>query len=151
MGDRTGDTGFWWGSLRERDHLENLFADGLLTLKWIFKKYDAVSGCVDWTHLAHVRDRWRAVVYMATNLQVPQNVGSFLIIGATNNFSRRTLLHACMHDDDDDDDDDDDGKAVQLSNYNLLYPQIVLSMCIRTALLCCKSSTTLCETSFTSA
>ena len=33
-------TGFWWGNLRERDHLEDLSVDGMVTLKWIFKKWD---------------------------------------------------------------------------------------------------------------
>jgi hypothetical protein len=35
MGDRRGDTGFWWGNLRERDHLEDLGADRQITLKWV--------------------------------------------------------------------------------------------------------------------
>ena len=29
---------FWYGSLRERDHLEELGSDVRMTLKWIFKK-----------------------------------------------------------------------------------------------------------------
>jgi hypothetical protein len=28
-------TGFWWGDLMERDHLEDLGADGRVILKWI--------------------------------------------------------------------------------------------------------------------
>ena len=28
-------TGFWWGNLRERDHLEDLAVDGSILLKWI--------------------------------------------------------------------------------------------------------------------
>ena len=30
-------TGFWWGDLRERDHLEDLRVDGSIILKWTFK------------------------------------------------------------------------------------------------------------------
>ena len=32
--------GFWWGNMRERDHLEDLGVDGRIILKWIFKKSD---------------------------------------------------------------------------------------------------------------
>jgi hypothetical protein len=31
-------TGFWWGNLRERDHLENPGIDGMIILRWIFRK-----------------------------------------------------------------------------------------------------------------
>jgi len=30
-------TRFWWGDVRERDHLENLCVDGRIILIWIFK------------------------------------------------------------------------------------------------------------------
>jgi hypothetical protein len=33
-------TGFWWGNLSERDHLEDLGREGILTSKLIFKKWD---------------------------------------------------------------------------------------------------------------
>jgi hypothetical protein len=32
--------GFWWGNLRERDHLENPGVDGRIITRWIFRKWD---------------------------------------------------------------------------------------------------------------
>jgi len=34
-------TGFWWGNLRERDHLDDPGVDGRIFLRWIFRKLDA--------------------------------------------------------------------------------------------------------------
>jgi len=33
-------TEFWWGNLRERDHLEYPGVDGRTILRWIFRKCD---------------------------------------------------------------------------------------------------------------
>jgi len=33
-------TGFWWGNLRERDHLEGPDVDGSVVLRWIFRNWD---------------------------------------------------------------------------------------------------------------
>jgi len=33
-------TGFWWGNLRERDHLGEPDIDGRTLLRWIFTKWD---------------------------------------------------------------------------------------------------------------
>ena len=33
------DTGFWWGNLRERNHLEDPGLDGRIILRWICRKW----------------------------------------------------------------------------------------------------------------
>jgi len=40
-------TGFWWGEMMERGHLEYLDVDGRVILKWIFKNLDGEK----WTGL----------------------------------------------------------------------------------------------------
>jgi len=59
-------TGFWWGNLRERDHLEDPFVDWRIILRWIFKKWD---GGMDWIDLAQDKDRSRALVNVVINLR----------------------------------------------------------------------------------
>jgi len=39
-GKREGYTGFWWGKLRERNHLEDPGVDGRIILRWIFRKWN---------------------------------------------------------------------------------------------------------------
>jgi len=36
-------TGFWWGNLRERDHLEDPGLCERIILRWIFRKWDVVT------------------------------------------------------------------------------------------------------------
>ena len=33
-------TGFWWGKLREKDHLKDPGVDGRIILRWFFWKWD---------------------------------------------------------------------------------------------------------------
>jgi len=43
-------TGFWWGYLRERDHLKDLGVNGRIILRCIIGKWDV--GGMDWIDLA---------------------------------------------------------------------------------------------------
>jgi hypothetical protein len=36
--------GFWWGDVREGDHLKDQSVDGRIILKWTFKKWDGGHG-----------------------------------------------------------------------------------------------------------
>jgi hypothetical protein len=55
-----GCTGFWWGNLRERDHLEVLHVGGWIILICIFQKCHGRG--MNWTDLAEGRDRWQDVL-----------------------------------------------------------------------------------------
>ena len=61
-------TGFWWGNLRERDHLEDPGIDGRIIFRWICRKWDLGA----WTELIWPRigDRWGALVNVVMNLRV---------------------------------------------------------------------------------
>jgi len=61
--------GFWWGNLRERDHLEDTSIDGRIILRRVWG-----GGGVDWIHLV----QYRALLNAVMNLWVPVNTGNFL-------------------------------------------------------------------------
>jgi hypothetical protein len=68
MGRGEAYTRFWWGNLRERDHLghRHRWEDNI--------KMDLEEvGCdgMDWIELAQDKDRWRALVNAVMNLRVP--------------------------------------------------------------------------------
>jgi hypothetical protein len=48
MGRREAYTGFWWGNLRERDHLGDSGLGGRIILRWIFGNLD-VGAWTGWS------------------------------------------------------------------------------------------------------
>jgi hypothetical protein len=61
-------TGYWWGNLREIDHLEDPVLDGD-NIKMDLQKFGC--GGQDWIDLAQDRDRWRALLNAVINFWVP--------------------------------------------------------------------------------
>jgi len=51
MGRGEAYTGFWWGNLKERDHLGDLGVDERIILRWIIRQRDVG---MDWIDLAQV-------------------------------------------------------------------------------------------------
>jgi hypothetical protein len=56
---------FWLENLKGREHSEDVGVDEKIILEWILGKV------VDWTHLAQVRDQWRALVNTVMNFRIP--------------------------------------------------------------------------------
>jgi hypothetical protein len=68
MGRGVVYTGFWWGNLRERDHLEDPGLDGRIIKMDI---QEVGCGGMEWIELAQDRDRWWALVTTVIYLWVP--------------------------------------------------------------------------------
>ena len=61
-------TVFWWGNLKERDHLEDPGVGGRMIFKCIFGEWD---GGIEWINLVQDRDRWRTLVNAMLNFRFP--------------------------------------------------------------------------------
>jgi hypothetical protein len=68
MGERRAAYRALVGRPAEGAQLENPGVDGIVILKWIFKKWD---GGMDWIDMAQGRYRWRALVNAVMNIRVP--------------------------------------------------------------------------------
>jgi len=66
--DRRDAYRVWLVDLRERDHLDNLHADGMILLKCIFEKWD--GGGMNWINLAEDIDRCWVLVNVVMTLQI---------------------------------------------------------------------------------
>ena len=61
-------TGFWWGNLRELDHLKDKRRrEGNIKMHFQEVRW----GSTDWIDLAQDRNWWQALVNVVMNLQVP--------------------------------------------------------------------------------
>jgi hypothetical protein len=65
---------FWWGNLRERDHLGHPDVGDRIILKWIS---GSGMGGMDWVKLAQNMAGWRAGINAVLILRVPYNAGEF--------------------------------------------------------------------------
>jgi len=68
-------TGFLWGNLMEREHLENLGVDGRIILKFIFKIWD---GRHDWIDVAQDMGKRQTPDNAVKKLWVLQTVGNLM-------------------------------------------------------------------------
>jgi hypothetical protein len=60
-----GAYGIWWGTLKERDHFEDISINASIILKCILKNW---RGVTYWIHMAQDNDKWRA--FLKTLMQL---------------------------------------------------------------------------------
>jgi hypothetical protein len=70
------------GNLEKRDHLEDSGLAGRIILK-----------CMDWTDLAQVRVRWRALLNAVMNVRVPSIAVNFFTSREPGSISRMILFY----------------------------------------------------------
>jgi len=69
--------GFWWGGLRDGDHLDDPgVGEGRDNIKMDLQ--EVLWEGTDWTDLVQDRGKCWAPVNVLINLQAPKNVGNFL-------------------------------------------------------------------------
>jgi hypothetical protein len=71
-GEVRGTQGLRWGSLKERNHLEDPCVCGRIILRWIFRKCD---GGMDWIKLVRDRNRCQALVNAILNFRFLKMLG----------------------------------------------------------------------------
>ena len=65
-------TVFWWGNLRERDHVEDPGLDGRIILRWIFRKWDVG----EWS-----RSSWLRIGQVAGKCECGNELSGFIKCG----------------------------------------------------------------------
>ena len=83
--------GYWWGNLRERDHLEDSRHRWEDNIKMDLQEVG--EGGMDWIDLVQDRDRWQALQHVVMNIWVPQNEGNFSTSCELVSSSQKTLLY----------------------------------------------------------
>jgi hypothetical protein len=65
----------WSERLKENPHLEDLGLDERIKYEWTWKHYGGGGANVDWIHLAHDRDKGRALLNTAMDIRVSKGGG----------------------------------------------------------------------------